>query len=510
MKKNVFYLLMLICSFSILTSCKDDDPEPDKAAPLVEWPSNSDFKTVELEKDMTGKAVIVVKAEAGIKDFKLAITSDVLTNEALGMIGLSSNMDLINDEIVIGILGEFKIPVGADLKGATNVNFDVSSLVPMILTLNPEFSGDHIFTLNITDNQGRNVQKALTFHNTVPSSFTVSDVNLWTNSALVSVENLPENAKVQYRLRGEESWIDLEKNNDGKFAIKAIWTESKNEAGLTIYNVNSKTGIFAGKVYEFRALLENKEVGTGNYKAKAGDVIPNGDMTSWREKTMNTKQVPYPNLDGDDFWDSGNNAFANLCSQGSDADAGTAALKATKVLNFIFAAGNMFTGTFEQPGMTGSANFGAAYTYTARPVAVKLRYKVKVGICDNAGDLDPEKDEYLDKKIDQGRIFVAIVDWTDRHSVTSGFTDKAPNVWDPAKQSSTDEGNILGYASIFLGESADSWTELTLPVSWYLQEAAMPTKTYSLVISCATSSRGDYLTGCSTNELYVDDFQWVY
>lgn len=513
MKRNVIFLLMFVVLGFV--SCKDDVPEPEKAAPTVEWPANSEFAPVEIEKDMTGKAVIVVKAEAGIKDFKLAITSDVLTNEALGMIGLSSTMDLINDENVVGVLGEFNIPVGNKLKDATSVNFDVSALVPMILTLNPANSGDHIFTLNITDNQGKNIQKALTFHNTIPSTFAVSDVNLWTNSALVSVEHLAENAKVQYRLEGEENWIDLEKNADGKFAIKPVWNEDKNEVGLTVYNIDSKSGIFAGRNYEFRALVEDKEVGTGSYKAKDGDAIPNGNMSGWSEKLMGQYLVPFPNAEGDSFWDSGNNAFtftsnSPLCSQGTDADAGTAALKSTKILGAVFAAGNMFTGTFVQPGFTGDANFGVSYNFSARPVALKLRYKVKVDICDAGGSYDPLKEEYEGKKIDEARIFLAITDWTSPHKVTSGLTDPTPTIWDPAKQSSTEEGNILAYASTYLGENADTWTELILPISWYQKEAAMPTNEYSLVISCATSARGDYLTGCSTNELYVDDFEWVY
>ena len=54
-------------------------------------------------------------------------------------------------------------------------------------------------------------------------------------------------------------------------------------------------------------------------------------------------------------------------------------------------------------------------------------------------------------------------------------------------------------------------TELILPISWYDKTAANPkASNFSLVISCATSMRGDYLTGCSTNLMYVDDFEWVY
>ena len=515
MKKHFFCLFLVVCSLSVFMACSDDDnePEPLKDGPVIEWPSNSDFKTVELETDMTGKAVIVVKAEEGIKDFKLTIASKVLTQEILGAIGLSTDMDLINDENVVDILGTFHIPVGSELKNATSVNFDVSGLVPMILALNPEESGDHIFGLNITDNKGRSIQKDLTFHNTVPSAFTVSEVDLWTNSALVSVEHLQEGAEVQYRLTGEEEWIDLTKNADGKYEIKPDWTEGMNDAGLTIYNVNSKSGFFAKKRYEFRAIVGEEVIGTGIYTTAGGDTIPNGDMSNWSEKKMGTSKVPFPNAQDNSFWDSGNNAYTTkspLCSQGTDNDAGTAVLKATKVLGAVFAAGNMFTGTFTQSGFTGNANFGVNYTFTARPVALKLRYKVKVDICNNGGTYDPQKDEYLNQKIDEARIFVAITDWTSSHTVTSGLADPTPTIWDPATQKSTAEGDILAYASVNLGENAEDWKELIIPINWYSPAAAMPSKDYSLVISCATSARGDYLTGSTNNELHVDDFEWVY
>ena len=75
-----------------------------------------------------------------------------------------------------------------------------------------------------------------------------------------------------------------------------------------------------------------------------------------------------------------------------------------------------------------------------------------------------------------------------------------------------EEGAILGYASQYITESTtgESFVELVIPFNWY-DTAAKPTEgNYSIVISCAASSLGDYLTGCSTNKLWVDNFKFVY
>ncbi len=52
-------------------------------------------------------------------------------------------------------------------------------------------------------------------------------------------------------------------------------------------------------------------------------------------------------------------------------------------------------------------------------------------------------------------------------------------------------------------------TEITLPLDFY-DTQARPTGKYSIVISCSTSAYGDFMVGCTTNTMYVDDFEWVY
>ena len=135
--------------------------------------------------------------------------------------------------------------------------------------------------------------------------------------------------------------------------------------------------------------------------------------------------------------------------------------------------------------------------------------KATVGTIDKVGSFDPDGASYKDQQ-DRSYIFVAVVDWTAQHGVSSGMT--APTgMWNPAETSSVDEGAILGYGQQIISESTGDWVEYVIPVSWYDKEAANPSSSVcSLVISCATSMRGDYLTGSSQNEMRVDDFEWDY
>lgn len=84
-------------------------------------------------------------------------------------------------------------------------------------------------------------------------------------------------------------------------------------------------------------------------------------------------------------------------------------------------------------------------------------------------------------------------------------------MWDPADRTSVEEGNILGYGELVLTGNVAAWADAELKINWYDTSASAPASDkISLVISCATSVRGDYLTGCSNNQLWVDDFEWVY
>ena len=511
MKKNLLFLFLTFITLGFI-AC-DDDPKGNggdgtDSAIIIEWATNPNFDTVAIESNMAGKAVINIKVEAGIKSLQLNINSPALTDETLALVGLSTSVDLatveLNAEQAAIVAG---LPYGEAVKNQTAVTFDVSNLVPMILMLSNNV-GDHVFSIIVTDNNNKTANKDLVFNYTEPANLSVSDINLWMNTAKVTAKGLGEKGIVQYRLEGSKEWLDATSNEDGTFTIAPIWEESKNDAGLTVYTPVEGTGVWAGKTYEYRIAEGETEIFFSTFETEAGDVIPNGDMSAWSTKDGS---LPYPNAEGESFWDSGNNSMSalfgvTLCQQDT-TDAGVAYLSSGMVLGVVFAPGNMFTGDFTMDGTLGTVSFGKAYEWTARPKALKVRFKAEVGKIDKVGTYDEEGKD-LKGQQDKIPVFAAVVDWSKQHGVTSGMG--APSgMWHPAQANKLDEGAIWGYASHYVEESLDDYAEIEIPFEWY-DNTAKPSNEFTLVISCATSYRGDYLTGCSTNKLWIDSFEWVY
>lgn len=338
----------------------------------------------------------------------------------------------------------------------------------------------------------------------------VSDIDLWSNTAKVSVsaENI-DDLKVYYGVKDSGVSHEIEAEG-GVYTISAGYTASKNDAGLDIYSLVEGTGVFAGKTYVVEVFdgapsETNLPVASKEFSTDAGDVIPNGDMSGW--STKGEKALPYPNAEGESFWDSGNNDMACLCQEDPDQK-GVAFMSANLVLGFVFAPGNMYTGDFTMDGLMGTANFGKVFNWTARPAALKVSYKAAVGKIDKEGSNDPEKGNYKDKQ-DTSRVYAVVIDWTKQHGVTSGMGTPA-GMWDPATAKNLDEGAILGYAILDITADQKEFTDAEIPFVWYDTVTKPAEGNYSIVISCATSKRGDYLTGCSTNRLWVDNFGFVY
>ena len=516
MKRNLLFLLMAFMTLSF-GACNDDTKENDdnqngNGTITIEWATNPDFDTVAIESNMAGKAVIEIKAEAGIKSLQLNINSPALTDVVLALVGLSTSVDLatveLNETQAAIVSG---LPYGDAVKGQTKVTFDVSNLVPMILAL-PNNAGDHVFSIVVTDNNNKTAEKDLVFNYTEPANLSVSNIDLWANTALVTAKGLSEDAKVQYREQGTEAWFDATANDNGTYTIAPVWNESTNETKLTVYTPAEGTGVWAGKTYEYRILEGETETFSSTFTPEGtGDIIPNGDMSSWSTKIMKTLagtdlNVAYPNAaDAEGFWDSGNNGTTSgLCTE--DKDNSCAKLASANAFITV-ASGNLFTGSFTMKGLVGTAAFGQKYTYTARPSALKLRYSMEaLGTVDFGGDKLKVGDP------DVATVFVCIVDWKDRHNVLSGLGENVPSgMWDPsAMEGLSQDEKVIAYGVYDITTKTDGFVDLTIPLNFYDVEAAAPQGNYTLVISCSCSKYGDYLNGCSSNVMYVDDFQWVY
>ena len=492
------------------------------AAPTIALDGGDIDQPQEITNPMSVK--IGVTAPGVIAGFTVTIDSPALTDEMLAAVGLAAELNLVNPGSMAEALGALGFPSGEAVSGKTALTFDISALVPMIAQIYNETS-DHKFILKVTDAKGKSTTKTLTCHLTGKAALAYNnDADLWANTATVTTANVPDGGSVQYRIKGAADWTDAVLVEGSKYRLAPVYETSKNAAGLDVHTIKAGTGVFAATNYEVRIAKDGQTVDSKEFATAAGDKIPNGDMSGWSKRiwidgSNNEYPITYPNPEGMKVWDSGNNAFLEqnngeeslftpLCRQ-DETEPGTARLQARMVLGFVFAPGNMFTGDFDYSGFSGTVNFGKPYAWTARPRALKVRYKAQVGKIDKVGSYDPDKDSYKDQP-DRARIFVAVVNWKAQHGVTSGMTEPA-GMWDPAATKSLDEGAILGYGDLVITQTATGWIEATLPFNWYAKDAANPASApFSLVISCATSVRGDYLTGCSTNTMQVDDFEWVY
>ena len=508
------------------------------AAPTVEWIGHEDLTTpVELA-ESGNSADIRVSAPGGIKSMQVDITSAPLVATQLPTFGLAESMDLTSPatEEMASMLAQLGLPTPAQLLNQQHVYFQIGGLIDMLAKVCAEMTEttNSDFKLTVTDNAGQETVITLKYVKTVVSPITYNnDADLWANTASFTL-NIPADAtsvSVQYRIKGQTTWndTDITANADGSRTalISPTWTAGTNEAGLTIHSVDPKTGIFARKSYEYRLLADGATVASGEFTPKNnnGDIIPNAGMESWSTKSMKkiigSTNVPYPNAvkyedatGTDKFWDSGNNGYMTssgtdkLCTQatypGMVGD--YCAQLAAKYAVIAFAAGNLYTGDFVMDGTVGYAQFGQPYTYSARPAALKLKYAAEIGEINRV-----KNDPPVSTGIDKGRIFVCIVEWSDRHAVQSGTSVDKTTFWDPETVSSLNEGKIIGYGSAYITEShTGSMKDLELPIVYYEKTDTPPTGNYTLVISTATSYLGDYLTGCDANKLWVDDFEWVY
>lgn len=91
-----------------------------------------------------------VTSETGLTEFKIHIDSETLTPEELAGVGLSSDLDLINPGDLSATLSNLGFPVGETVNGQTEVPFDITGFVPMLMVL----KGSHKFVMTISDANG--------------------------------------------------------------------------------------------------------------------------------------------------------------------------------------------------------------------------------------------------------------------------------------------------------------------------------------------------------------------
>lgn len=131
-------------------------------APYLEWPANPDYAKMDIVEGMNVE--LMVYAPAKIKEFIVRVSDNFLPAIQMLVPGVEY-LDLINDEATKAELGTM-LPVGDQLLGQTEVQFSLSTLVPLIAAVGTQ-GEDYVFTLEVTDELSQTLIKDLVFYNPI-------------------------------------------------------------------------------------------------------------------------------------------------------------------------------------------------------------------------------------------------------------------------------------------------------------------------------------------------------
>lgn len=498
-------------------------------APSLVWPGEDgkeigdvhDLTTDESGTSLNYSAAVDIVVPGGIAGLKVDIESP-----ALNAIGITT-LNIFNETAIPGLdisYEDLGLSCGAQVQYQKTCVFNITNLVPMILVL--EQMGidasliycQHTFNVTVTDLAGQSTTQPLIFD---ASKVTLASADLWANTATLALKSIPSNAtsvSVQYKKSTETTWQDATVSNDKTMAtIAPEWSEA------SPYQINPDKGVFAATTYDYKLDIDGTEF-TGQFTTAPGMTIANGNMDTWY---FEDAWYPHSDATTGNLWATGNPGTklikdnstknpVNLTTPVEHESKQAAYLKSQliegKVLGFVsvtkFGAGNLFVGDFGEivySPQGAKVKFGKEYEFTARPTGLKLKYKNTVGNINYIGS----KTGVSESDIDKARIFVCLCNWSGQHTVDTTKEATYFDPTDPNKQAS--EGEVIGYGDLQIGETHTDWTEVTIPIVYNdkINKPGYNKKSY-LVISCAASIYGDYLCGSTSNDLTVDDFEWVY
>lgn len=290
----------------------------------------------------------------------------------------------------------------------------------------------------------------------------------------------------QYRKSTDSEWIDLDQSyvtqKEGSFSAYIPHLEP-----LTEYVIRA----FAGEDY-------GNEI---NVTTEATEDIPDGSFDQW---WLKDDKIWCPwNEGGTPYWDTGNTGAATLGqsnvvpSDYTPDGQGKSAELNTKFVGIFgigkLAAGSIYTGSFKKiDGTNGILDFGREWHL--RPTKLRGYYQYKTAEIDYvSSELD-----YLKGRPDSCHIYVALTDWTAPYEIRTNPNNR--QLFDK------DASYVIAYGELIFGGTMDKYQPFEIELKY---RSTSETPRY-LQITCAASKYGDFFTGGSGAQLYVDQFSFDY
>ncbi len=339
-------------------------------------------------------------------------------------------------------------------------------------------------------------------------------VDAWGNVAWLSATgdtSDPDACSFAYRKAGDSDWISVEPTSasNGLFELKL-------------------TGLESTTTYEFQAFSGESSSSEITATTEATPQLPNSDFEGWQQ--IGNPWYPYA-VDTEEFWGTGNKGSTLLSASSNitlpdytelppNTTGSTSTQMASRAVVGVFAAGNIFTGTFV--GISGTNGIiGMGRPFTQRPLGLRGMAKYSPGTVTHVDSNNKMKVG----DTDMGTLYIALGTWDaatyglDADGVLKG-TDDTPLIIDTRNKATFFDANssaVIAYQELVLTSEQD-WSEFELELEYrdltdssgnIIESAHSRIPTHILIVS-SSSRYGDYFTGSTSSKMWIDDLELIY
>ena len=338
-------------------------------------------------------------------------------------------------------------------------------------------------------------------------SVNVKNINIWTKEVYITAVGVEgQKNGFKYRVVGESGWTDV---TGGALSM----TGGQFTAHIT--------GLTPATTYEFYAYTGDDTTDVQQFTTDPARQFPNNSFEHFSKVTDADYYKWYdPSCDDPEsreiWWACGNgegkdgvagtgtlNLVLTFPDSEDKADGGWSVRCESKSLVGVLACGNLFTGRFAKIiGTTGGAvNYGRYWT--TRPKALKVWYKYESGIIDIIGKR-PVGDNTQVGDNDRCEIAISVGNWDYKKMGGNPESPVYVNTTEGRYYTEKSDG-VIAFGHHVSNQSCD-WTQIEIPLN-YKTLTERPTH---IIVTCAASYLGDYLTGSSSTKLWVDKMELVY
>ncbi|WP_298554045.1 DUF4493 domain-containing protein [uncultured Parabacteroides sp.] len=431
-----------------------------------------------------------VFVEAGLSKFDLTDPQSATSAQALGL-GNPPTPDL----------GE-----SADFVDCT---WDLSGLLSYLKAVNDKPT-EHLFKVLFVDDRNQEKETSFTIKIMPDVAAAVEDPICWTTFAVLRGITVDKTA-----------YFQLTSSDGLNIDIKDVErTDEGNVSALV-------TGLKPDVSYSYKLASEQDPAmvcGAVEFKVEAASVVPNLGFEEWGTRVGKVdapgsyggnKTYISPNDDSKNiYWESGNlgatagktvltNETEEVASINSSKKAAYlvstwAGVNLTVTKIGAFSAGSIFSGIVEYAGQDG-AELLYGQSYKGFPVSLNGWYKYKPGTINWKNNAETTSSE-----LDKGIICIALS--TQKISVKS-LTKEADSEKNKFRKNS--EG-IFAYGEMEITENVDTYTEFSIPLTYYKGKMPSPETPIYIIIMASSSKDGDVFTGSTSSVMYVDEFSLSY